>query len=192
MCQGTFHRSGLVLGSAGCEDEEGAFTVEFSETDTAFHGHPVTENCRVAPKAEEFPKALWEKVLGPGDSVVSVHIPRNADISPETTRSDLLEGMELVQKCYPDYAPKAFFCSSWLLDPNLEDILGKDSRIVKFGATFNRYPIKSNGRHIYGFVFDANLKGPEEMPENTRLERGLKQLYLSGGYNHAYAGMYLL
>ena len=41
--QETLHRSGLVLGAAGCEDPEGARTVEFRETEDGFYGYPVID-----------------------------------------------------------------------------------------------------------------------------------------------------
>jgi len=193
MLQGEFHRTGLTLGSADCEDPEGSFTVEFTETDTAYCGHTTTENCLVCREATVFPKEQWEKAAVPGDSLLAVHIPRQTRFSPESVDKDFREAMALARKMYPEFAPIiGYSCDSWLLDPNLEAIVGPESNIVKFGARFSRHPVKSAGRHVFSFVFPAGIERYEDLPENTRLERGLKQLYLSGGRNYAYMGISLL
>ena len=73
----------------------------------------------------------------------------------------------------------------------LADILGPESKIVQYGNRFVRYPVMSAGREVFSFVFPPNITDLNELPENTRLERGLKKLYLSGGYIHAFYGVIL-
>lgn len=188
MFSGSFHKNGLVLGSAGCEDTTDSFDADFLETEDCFYGHP-TRNGKASPERVCFPKTVWECVLRPGDPVLSVHIPKKTDLSPEAIARDFSQGLALARRYVPDRAPKCLFCSSWLLDPGLEDILGPEAKIPAFGRMFTRYPVKSPGDHVFSFVFPPSCKSLEELPENTRLERGLKHLYLSGGYNYAFAGV---
>ena len=70
-------------------------------------------------------------------------------------------------------------------------MLGADSKIAAYGARFARYPLMSAGREVFSFVFPPNVTDLGALPENTRLERGLKKLYLNGGYIHAFAGIIL-
>jgi len=92
-------------------------------------------------------------------------------------------------KNYQEYKPVCLFCSSWLLDPTLANIIGKDSRIAQFGDQYIRYPNKSAGKEVFNFVFPPRVTDLTTLPENTRLERGLKKLYLEGGFVHAFSGL---
>ena len=84
---------------------------------------------------------------------------------------------------YPDFKYKAFYCGSWLLDPQLEEMLGAQSNIAKFGRRFSRLTARSGGNAVFGFVFLKPNPAEvilDELPENTRLERALKAHYKSG------------
>lgn len=188
MYSGTFHRSGMVLGCAGLTDPEGSFPADFQETEDAFYGHGVS-NYRAEPERRCFPKAQWECVLRPGEPVLALHIPRHADLTEEATKKAFAEGLALARQYDPERAPKCVVCNSWLLDPGLEDILGPEARIPQFGKRFVRYPIRSLGKHVFGFVFPPVCDDLQTLPENTRLERGLKQLYLNGGFNYSFGGI---
>lgn len=183
------HKSGIPLGSAGYEDDQEAFTANFEESEEAFFGHPVRA-FRIRRQKEAFPKSLWERFLSPGEDIINVHIPRGADLTPQKIHTAYKEAIEIVAKCYPECKPNAFICSSWLMDPVLQEILGEESRISQFAAPYLRCPNKSNGKEVFSFVFrpfEAN--DLTKLPENTRLERALKEKYIQGEYVYAYTGM---
>ena len=122
---------------------------------------------------------------------MSIHIPKGADISPETLDAAFAEGRRILQLRYPEHTGNMIFASSWILDPTLETILGPNSKISKLGQRFVRYPQRSPGMHVFGNVFAKQLENKpyEDLPEDTSLMRGLKQLYLDGGHIYAYAGL---
>ncbi len=183
-----FHRSGMSIGAAGFTDEEGAFEAPFTETEDAYIGHPAVDYL-VQREPQSFPKAEWECVLRPGDHVVSVHIPAKTDFSPEAVEKSYKEGLEFIDKFFPDFKPKAYFCKSWLMDPHLEEILGSESKIAKFQNGFTRWTGASEGKEIFSFVF-VGFKGElEDLPEDTSLMRGLKKRYLEGKHIHGYNGV---
>jgi len=188
LCCETLHRSGLVLGAAGCEDPEGSRTVEFRETEDGFYGCPVIDG-KPADTTEFFPREQWCCGMQPGDIVLSIHLPKGMDISPANVEEAFGSVVEIARKWYPEYEVRGLCCGSWLLDPSLADILGQESKIVQYGNRFVRYPVMSAGREVFNFVFPPNITDLNELPENTRLERGLKKLYLSGGYIHAFYGV---
>lgn len=188
LCSGTVHSSGRILGSGGYEDEAGAWQVEFRETGDAFCGHPIG-NHRVSRQMQTFPKDIWECVLRGSDNVIGFHIPRKTNLSAQSVERALEEGRKLAQKAYPEYDLKAFHCHSWLLDPALEEILGDSSNIASFGKRFTRYPVKSSGQEVFGFIIPGKLESYEQIPEDTRLLRELKKRYLNGGQISAYAGV---
>ena len=190
MHQVTLHKSGMILGSAGCEDPEGSRTVVFEETDDGFRGCPAIRGKASGP-VTFYPKAQWSIALRPEDTVLSIHLPKGVDMTPQRLDSVFGDVPELVHRYYPEANIRAFHCGSWLLDPTLEEILGKDSKIAQYGARFARIPTKSDGREVYHFVFPPNTTDLNALPENTRLERSLKKLYLSGGYIHGFLGVFL-
>ena len=186
---GTFHASGIqILGSAGYTDPEGAFTVRLEEDEHAFRGHGVY-NGVVSAGATEFLKEEWECILRPGDRCLGVHIPRGADISTEAIDRSLDEARRVLRERYPEFESKAFFCSSWLLDPSLKRLLGPNAKISGFLSRFVCAPQKSAGQHVFGNVFAKNSGPLEDLPEDTTLRRLLKQFYLDGHYIYAYYGV---
>ena len=182
MAEGRFHRSGNVLGSGGCEDEEGAFSADFCEDDFVFLGH-VAEEGLVSRERLCFKKDEWECVLRPGDYVANLHIPRGADISPDAVAASLKEGLRLMAECYGGGAPKGAVCYSWMLSPLLADFLGETAKLSLFMRQFTLFPIRDGGGAVVSRVFpDPYGKPLAEYPEDTALQRALKRHMLGGGY----------
>ena len=75
-------------------------------------------------------------------------------------------------------------CDSWLLNPNLELILKSESNVVKFMKLWTPVPFVSDNssqaiERVFGFGFKReNLKNA---PENTSLQKALKEYLLNGG-----------
>ena len=189
MCSGTYHRTGIQeLGSAGYTDGEGAFTCVFREDEENYYGHGAWD-CVVSPQEQTFPKSRWEKLFAPGDPCLGMHIPAKADISVQAMDRAIEAARELVKTRYPEFPGSQVYCSSWLLDPTLGRLLGDSANITNFQNRYVRYPQKSAGMHVFGFVFAKNFGTYADLPEDTRLRRALKQLYLDGGHIYAYAGL---
>ena len=188
--EGEVHKSGMILGAAGCEDKDSSWTAEFLETEEGYYGYPAV-NGKVSGEKVFYPKEQWVCALQPGQFVLSAHLPKGMDISKENVDEAFRTVKEIANQWYPDFEITALYCGSWLLDPALEDILGAESKIAAYGARFARYPLMSAGREVFNFVFPPNVTELDALPENTRLERGLKKLYLNGGYIHAFAGVIL-
>jgi len=181
MIKGRFHRDGLVLGSAGATDEEGAFNADFSEQMEAFFGRPV-RNGRVQNRVCCFDKKEWYAVLRPGDDVLNLHIPRKTNFDPAVVEESLREGWELTKRYYPELSIKAFKCCSWMLDPSVARILGENSKIGSFSARFTvKHPVMdAAGTGCMGYVWPGETCPTEELPEKTTLQRGIKALMLAG------------
>ena len=187
--KGCFHYSGKILNSAGCLETDDHFYAEFAETEDQYIAQPCI-NGLIKPDKKVFPKAQYRLVAKSGDTVLSVHIPRGTDISPHNTAKSLLAALKDVAVYYPEHNIKAFYCHSWLLDPKFNDILEPGAKIPQFGNLFTRYPAKSSGKEVFSFVFRRTMP-LENLPENTSLERALKQHYINGNYILAYSGIVL-
>ena len=188
MCEGRFHRSGHLLGSIAATDEEGAFHADFEETEEAFAGHLADDY--VLAERIVLPKAEWECVLRSGDDVVSIHIPRKANLTPEYVEESLREGLALTRSYYPERAFRAIVCTSWLLEPHLPELAGEASRLAAFNRLFLKHPIRDRGQAIYTFAFPGcEGMATEDLPEETSLHRSIKAYLLAGSYVYTTAGV---
>lgn len=176
------HKDGVALGSKYYEEEEGSCTPVVKETAEYWEGFPVDERGLVKNERIQLPKNEWQLILETGDPTVSLHIPAGGGLSPQTVDETMSEIQEFLRKYYPDYKYKAFVCYSWLMDPQLVDLLGKEANISRFCNRFRKVTMKSDGNAVFRFVFlkpDTNFE-LTELPETTTLERALKNHYLNG------------
>ena len=192
MANGLIHHSGeKLVGAGGYEDETGAYQGELTETEDSFIAYAVV-NCVAEKEKTEFPKTEWELIGKPGDKCLAMHLPRGSDIREENVRRACAAAFAVVEKSYPAYVGVPVQCASWLLDPGIEKLVGSDSNVVRFGKLFARILSKSPGRAADSFVFPGKPVADADLPEDTRLQRALKQHYLNGGYTYGTTGILVL
>ena len=186
------HASGLALGSAGAEATEGAWEAMVEETEAYWEGHPFGKDGLVSREKVRLGKEEWKKELSYGDMALGLHIPADGPMTPEAVQDSLKRIRAFVKKYYPEYAHCHFHCNSWLINPKVISLLGEESNIAKFAKLFHPLTRKSEGHAVFNFVFHTDPSTPlEELPEDTRLHRALKELYLSGEYLHEMLGVIL-
>lgn len=190
MLNTNMHKDGLILGTPGYTQEEGSFVAEYQETDDAFIGYASNEEGVVKNDKKVYSKEEWELFLKKGDIVISFHIPKDANFSPEHLDHAFKVGAESLKRYYSQYDIKALMCSSWLVSPQLKYLLKPTSNIVAFAKRFTPFPDVTSGKDVFNFVFPANVESYEDLPENTSLERALKKVYLDGGYIYTYPGIF--
>lgn len=192
MYAGQVHASGrMLVGAGGYEDDTGSFTAELTETDDSYIGYGVYDHI-VDREKKIYPKTHWELLAKAGDKCLAMHLPRGADIKEDNVRKAVAAAFQVVEKSYPEYVGVPVQCGSWLLDPGVEALVGSDSNVVRFGKMFVRFPGKSPGRACNSFVFPGRYERDEDLPEDTRLQRAMKQHYLNGGYSYSYTGILVL
>ena len=172
--------SGIIAGSAGAEEE--AFFAAFVETDDYYEGYPVDPwNARILPEKKRYPKSEWELYIDVTDPVISVHIPPSKDFTPENMEKAYSDCLRILAKSFPEYKPKAFYCHSWLMEPQLRDMMKPTSNILAFQGKYLRFPRISDGKAVLIFLFnDPTITNWEDLPENSSLQRAVKEHYLSG------------
>lgn len=120
----------------------------------------------------------------PGEYAIETHIAQGEPLDADACLESFAAAKEFFKKYYPEYSPECFMCDSWLLNPNLTDILPESSNIVKFMRFWTPVPFESDNsalaiERIFGFGFDAN--DIANAPEDTSLQRKLKAYLLAGG-----------
>lgn len=186
------HSDGVALGSAGYHDATGSFTPMIEEFEDHWIGCPIHIDGTVSRNSIILQKDQWKKILSHGDSVVSIHIPTGSSLAPDAVESSIAAARAFLSEYFPDYDYRAFVCHSWLMDPQLIQLLGSDSNIAKFNSRFDKLPRRSEGKDVFSFVFlkpDNNFD-LRTLPERTTLERKLKDHYLAGKYIYELIGYF--
>ena len=184
------HRSGRALSAPPFDEEEGSFFGEITEGQDYYEGFPYGEDGLVSPTPVRLLKAEWQKILCYDDYVIKLHIPSGSPLKDDEVEDSIKQAREFVKTYFPDFDYKAFSCYSWLCDPQVVKLLGEDANISKFAKRFQPLTVGSNGRSIFRFVFgDPNIE-IDDIPENTRLCRALKEHYKAGGAIYDFRGFF--
>ena len=178
----SLHRSGNALGSKHFEDEEGSWHAEVLENPDSWEGYPLDERGIVRNEIVSLSKSEWEKVLAPGDPVISLHIPVTGKLDDGEIEKSLERATIFFREYFPDYKYKAFVGYSWILDSQVTTLVHPESNIAKFNRRFMKVTEKCPGESVFNFVFlKPNMNfSIEELPENTSLERAIKKHYQDG------------
>lgn len=180
--------AGLYKGTPPVDDAPG-FRAFFRECDGYFEGTPVQENGRCAPTSMRFCKNEWRLILQPGDTCISVHIPAPGPLTKELCDESYALARRLFAAHYPEISPKAFHCHSWMMAPELAEVMRPTSKVLEFQRPYLKYPAHTAGEDVLNFVFKLKFTSYADLPEETSLQRALKARYLAGGYLYEYCGI---
>ena len=177
------HRSGKILGSAGCEDKTGSFRAEIEETEEKIIGYPVVDGL-ITNEKRGLENSEWSLCLSEDDDVVFVHIPPRESFDVAAMEDSYARAREIFARHYPDRPYAAFFCRSWLMSRDLRKVLKPTSNILAFQDKYIHYPSLCGGTQVFNNVF-PKIGVPADyntLPEETSLQRNVKQHYLGGGH----------
>ena len=176
------HKSGIALGSKYFEDEDGSWFAKVKETEDSWEGYPLDERGMARNEIVSLPKSEWEKVLAPNDPVISLHIPATGRLNDDEIEESLQKAIIFFREYFPEYKYNAFVGYSWILDPQVTDLLDPQSNISKFNNRFKKVTAKCPGESVFSFVYlKPNMNfSIDDLPENTTLERAIKKHYQEG------------
>ena len=125
-----------------------------------------------------------------GKDAVSIHIPSDAAFVPENVEVSLRLAADFIQRVYPEYAQAEYFCESWLLSPRLGEIVKETSNIAKFQKRFRIVEDLPDDKEYMEWLFGAKADTPvQELPENTSLQRKVRELLANEGNLGAAVGI---
>lgn len=117
-----------------------------------------------------------------GAEVLYIHIPKGAPLEREACLDSIRQAKAFFPKYYPDFHFQGFYTSSWLLDPRLKQLLPSGSRILQFQELFDRIDThEDHSRAAIRFLWYRHDRDFAAFPEQTRLQRSVKQYLLGGG-----------
>ena len=187
-----YTREGL-LDDLQQEPSEGSWISTFSETEHGWTGNPVLPNGFAKSSTLTLPKSEWYVALQKDDPVINTHIPESGPLVPEECYKSLCRAKEFFKKYLSDYPWKAFFCDSWLLDPQLTEILENgSSNILAFQKRCYMIPYPGEADTVFRcFGIKGSRDGVATVPLRSSLQQKMALFLKAGRRFHYGAGMIL-
>lgn len=123
----------------------------------------------------------YETVPVGKETVIEMHIPSDADFSPSAVDASIEMARGFFGEYYPELSDCEYRCHSWLLDPQLKDMLSEGSNILNFQDRFELYDSGENDEEFIEWLFNSRTKDYQSLPENTSLQKKVKNLLLNQG-----------
>ena len=179
-------------GEASVGGDQPHGVASFTMGDAPFTGYPINPLGRTMSTPALLSRKEWEVALKPGDPTIAVHIPATGPMDFETCGRSFLESRAFFARHFPEFHAKAYTCSSWLLDPQLEAYTNPSGNIGRFLGEWHLLPYPNpTEREALRRVF-----GVTERPENlatlsqrTSLQRDMVAFLRSGGTPGAGLGL---
>ena len=125
-----------------------------------------------------------------GDKIISVHIPSDSVMTRENLDDSYNQAKAFFNQFYPEYENSVINCGTWLLDPGLKSLLPSKSRILNFQSDYKILTVTPGDKSYMIWVFKRKYEDYALLPENTTLQRNIKQHLLSGGDMSLARGIY--
>lgn len=117
-----------------------------------------------------------------GEKIISLHIPSDALLTREKALHSIRQARGFLDEKFPEYAGAGTECHSWLLSPTLREVLSPGSNILAFQELFDIEVLGEDQAEEYKvWVFKRSDIPLADLPENTSLQRRMKDYLLSGG-----------
>ena len=123
----------------------------------------------------------YERLDYEGRPALFLHIPSDADLSPDKLDASFAQAKAFFARHFPAYVEAKIYCCSWLLAPALEKLLPPASKILRFQKRFRIIKTDEEASDFTFWVFRTKGKNPQDFPENTTLQKNMKAYLLCGG-----------
>jgi len=191
-----FRSDGQMDGANGIfEDPARAWTSHLERSDTEIIGNPIDPKGYAVREDVSLSLKAWKEVLSQESDVLPIHIPPlpPAPMDFEACGNSLARAKQVFPKCFPERTFAAFFCSSWVLDTRLPELLPSSSNIVRFQKEMYLYPrlYKRNGL-LFEAIFGKGVANLDAAPMQTSLQRAAAAFLKAGGRFNNGGGCFLL
>ena len=137
----------------------------------------------------------FELIREGGSVALNTHIPVGGRLSPESVTESLRQGRDLMGYAFGQWGPfSTAVCDSWLLDPQLADIV-PGTNIALFGSRWDARPAAPGDGEVLYFAFDHPRGCGDRIREivpglspSSRLQERLVEFWRSGGSLRCWRG----
>jgi len=173
---------GYVFGSSSRPGVTPPLTAEVTSAEGELRSNvAITQEGLAQSMSLSLQQPSWRQVLAPGDDAIEIHVPEGADLSIRAVELAMRLALGYYAEHFPDFAPRGFFCHSWLLDCQLQRLLPPGSRILAFQRLFRLYPCPYSSEFVLQMVFGPDFTPGNPLPRRTSLQRSLATLMEAGG-----------
>ncbi|OGS27329.1 MAG: hypothetical protein A2297_05560 [Elusimicrobia bacterium RIFOXYB2_FULL_48_7] len=145
-------------------------------------GNPISPYGFALKETVKLPVSQWREIFKKGDPELFFHIPATGPMDHAACGESLRQAAAFFPKHFPEHSFKAFICTSWLLDPQLEKYLPPSSNLVQFQSEFYLLPVPgASDDGLFGHVFGKRFENIDEIPQLTSLQKALVKHMKSGG-----------
>jgi hypothetical protein len=151
-------------------------------------GYPVSPEGRALGKPLSLETDEWPEVLKKDDPVLAVHIPAAGPLDPEACSSSYRRAFPFFKRAFPRLSPKAFTCTSWLMDNQLTlDYLSREippeSNIPRFLRGYYLLPLPgtTDSQTLERIFNGKTINDLETAPQQTGLQRAITRRMKTGG-----------
>jgi hypothetical protein len=178
----------IILAEAGQQFTDDGYlvgpvtwTTTLSESDDAVIGIPISPHGYALRQNVRLPRQEWQMVLGPGDTVLDMHVPAEGELSLAALRQALCQAEMFFDQYYPERAFVAYVCDSWLFSPQLEAMLPPESNILRWQHEGYLLPSEDGSESFLRFTFGSKTIDLATAPQDTRLRRAVIAHLASNG-----------
>ncbi|MCX4304635.1 MAG: acyltransferase domain-containing protein [Acetatifactor sp.] len=111
---------------------------------------------------------------------IEVHIPSDADLRKRSVAQSIKDFNTFRAKHYPGWKTVKLTCNTWMLMPELKEMLGKESNIIAFQNLFEIDTVDYDATWYMKWIFPGIENIDESLPERTTLQRKMKKYLLDG------------
>ncbi|MCL2514669.1 MAG: acyltransferase domain-containing protein [Microbacteriaceae bacterium] len=132
----------------------------------------------------------YNLVTRPDGWALSTHIPETGPLAPESVDDSFRQAAGFFAEHFADYPTHSFYCGSWLLDPQLAEVLRPDSNMVRFQRLWRPEAElgQGDGDAVY-FVFRKRGEVDRSvLPRETTLQRAVLDKLDAGGHWAVWSG----
>jgi hypothetical protein len=183
--------AGIRYTSAGsmwrecCGEDSDAWTSTLESTGDSVTGNPITPNGLAHRTTHSLLLADWELVLTHNADVLVFHVPAGAPLTFESCGDSFHRALEAFPRFYPDFHFRAFWTSTWMMDPRLQKLLGPESNIVRIQREMYVYPgLQGDNNQYYERIFGWGAQDINTVEWKTSLQKTIGAYLNNGGHFH--------
>jgi hypothetical protein len=130
-------------------------------------------------KIIEVGRLQYEHYKDEENEYIKIHIPEGEKLTYDNVVKSINKSKEYINK-YFGISEFNYYCTSWLLSPQIKEMLNKSSNIYKFQTLFIIEEGASCLKDILNFVYKKEIDYDIKLlDENTTLQKDIKDYLLS-------------
>jgi hypothetical protein len=168
-----------------CGDDSDAWISTLESTDDAVIGNPITPDGIAHRSTRSLPLTDWELVLSHNADVLVFHVPAGTPLTFESCGDSFCRAFETFPRYYPDFHFRAFWTSTWMMDPRLQKLLAPESNIVRIQREMYVYPgLQGDNNQYYERIFGWGTQDINTVEWKTSLQKTIGAYLNNGGHFH--------